>query len=287
MTNATNINDIVDNIEKQPSFERLQKLYAEKIKPIFVWVGAGLSAPAGIPTWSVLRKHLENALERKIESIDISDQSKMRNALSSIRSQSDFWMAFQLLEEHLGVPDFRAIIRDKLSVKRGVDCPSLYEILWGMRIAGMITLNLDRFCSTSLPPHKKDTVCWIQDSQKLNSYLHVLNTGRPIIANLHGILDDAESWVFTANKLRAIQGGHGYNTFLQSIFATHCIIFMGISADDSAAGGLVRELSQKNLILAITSGLHRALTRKLISGQTRLVFSLSAIERVPCRIKRC
>lgn len=249
MAENTIYNSVLSRIENQASFSRFRTVYSERIKPIVVWGGAGLSTPAGLPTWSGLRDFLQHSYESSIPSFDDTEQQKRKSYLGYIRNTDDQWLAFQLLEKHLGASTFRALVREKLACPPSVNFPPLYEKLWELNIDGFITLNLDRFAFKSIPTVKKSAVCEIPDSTKLGSYLHVLNTGRQFIANLHGILDDSEGWIFTKTKLLEIQNNHGYRNFLNTIFSSYCVVFIGISADDAATGGFLRSLSQRGLDL--------------------------------------
>ena len=59
-------------------------------------------------------------------------------------------MAFDRLADALGSATYRSVIRAALTPAPDVQTPPLYLLLWGLRIDGMLTLNLDRFFSSTL-----------------------------------------------------------------------------------------------------------------------------------------
>ena len=52
----------------QPAFKQLSKTLAEKLRPLVLWVGAGMSSPH-LPGWTKLYDALLLAAERKLASL--------------------------------------------------------------------------------------------------------------------------------------------------------------------------------------------------------------------------
>lgn len=54
---------------EQPEFKLLRDIIAENTSQLVVWIGAGLSAPAGIPTWRQLKAILEKSARDKAKTL--------------------------------------------------------------------------------------------------------------------------------------------------------------------------------------------------------------------------
>lgn len=64
--------------------------------------------------------------------------------------------------------------------------------------------------------------------------LGVLQRSRRFIGNVHGIVDDSSSWIFTHDKLQNLLNDNGYKQFVSSCLLTRTVLFVGVSADDVA-----------------------------------------------------
>ena len=96
-------------------------------------------------------------------------------------------------------------------------------------------------------------------------YLHLLKTPHPFVANLHGIADDVSSWVLTRSELRRLIKYSGYSTLTTSCLTTTTILFIGIRADDIAAGGQLEALTRAG----VDAGPHYWLTGRDDYGTNR------------------
>jgi len=85
-----------------------------------------------------------------------------------------------------------------------------------------------------------------------------LGEHRPFVANLHGELGDAESWVLTKHALDSILRNEGYKTFISGCLMGFANLFVGISPDDVAVGGHLQAIAD----LGLTSGNNYWLTNR-------------------------
>jgi hypothetical protein len=224
----------------QPSYKRFRDIYAERTVPVVAWVGAGMSVEAGLPTWKQLRAHLDAVGRGKARTLQVGAADKMCRELDHVQALKDNWRAFARLKEILGATTYRDEIRAQLSSPRAV--PPRYERLWDLGLRGMLSLNLDKFASrafASLRPGVKLHEC---SGRELGSHLHILRSPPPFVANLHGIAEDERSWVFTHDELSTLLRDESYSNFVNSVLATHVVLFAGVSADDVAAGGFLTRL---------------------------------------------
>lgn len=80
----------------QTAYEALQAIAAERTGRLVVWCGAGLSVPAGLPTWAQLRERLQDSLVAKASNLGPSGRA-LRVKADQIRAEDNPWIAFQRL----------------------------------------------------------------------------------------------------------------------------------------------------------------------------------------------
>ena len=229
----------------QRAYGELRSVIAEKTNKLIVWIGSGLSAAAGLPTWPELKNHLIEGLRDKSRRTASDDAPALHEAADRAAAAQDYWTAFEILQRHLGSTSYRSVVRAALSPALTAPCPDLYHCVWRLRPAGVLNLNLDRFATRALGevtqgrrmPHEFS-------GRHAARYLHLLKSPHPFVANLHGIADDVSSWVLTRSDLRRLLRSDGYKTLIGSCFTTSTLLFIGIRADDIAAGGQLAALTR-------------------------------------------
>ncbi|MEJ2816797.1 SIR2 family protein [Caulobacter sp. CCG-8] len=234
----------------QPAYQRLRVAHAERRRPLAFWVGAGLSQPAGLPGWKKLRDELvSQALETTLTLPP--DQAREKEVdIELASSNTNFWEAFESLKKVMGRAEYKATMRSVLTPDSSVGIPETYKAIWALPgVGGMLTLNLDEFASKS---HKRarpneDPVTFF--GRDATEYAHVVGARRTFIANLHGVMDAERSWVFTKSEIGELTGQGGYRNFINFIFANMTVVFLGISAEDSSAGGFLERLTAEGLDL--------------------------------------
>src|SRR4051794_2691357 len=134
----------------QPSYQALRGIVSERTRPLLAWVGAGLSAAAGLPTWDRLRQRLVESLEAKAATMDSRDGKKLKAAADLARYEQNLWRAFEVLQGNLGQTTFRDEIRESLKAAPTAPIPSAYSQLWQLRVRGVLSLNLDQLATRAL-----------------------------------------------------------------------------------------------------------------------------------------
>lgn len=236
----------MSTFEDQRTFQALRDIVGERTKPILIWAGAGLSVAAGLPSWEGLKSTLLKAIESSSYLLDVQEANDRAYSLDRIRRSTDLWRDFGQIKELLGPTSFRAEVTDALSTSSTVAVPKAYELAWRIRPEGILTLNIDRLASRAASGISKSTPVEKtgRDIAKLRDLLH---DGRPFIGNLHGEIDDADSWVFTASDLKALTSKPGYRFFIETCLADFTNIFVGISPQDRAVGGHLDSLRKLRL----------------------------------------
>lgn len=242
----------------QTQYDRFRSIVKERTHPFSVWVGAGVSAQAGLCTWGSLKNQLISALRSKAPGIEDDDREKLNGRITYLEQEEDGWIAFQILFDTLGEATYRSTIRQALAPAESCIIPEVYNLLWKLRPKGMLSLNLDRLAARSHSEVNPGKLVHEFDGWHAGSSMACLKSSAPFIANLHGILNDCNSWVLTRKQFDALVNHEPYRVFLHSCLTTQTILFMGLSADDPAVDNFLRYLSQ----IGVDFGEHFWLTHR-------------------------
>jgi hypothetical protein len=219
----------------QSNHVALRTRLAERTINLVPWIGAGLSAQAGSPTWSQLRVKLLAAFESNYNTLAEPGRKTQLERLQAIRSESNPWVAFDRLKRD-NQTSFKDSVREILRPTESATVPEGYSNLWRLRPRGMVTLNLDRLATRSFNVVGGDQPAELHSGRDAGAMMHVLQNPRPFIANLHGVLEDAQTWVFTHSELRSLFADQAYLQFVRTVLTANTVLFVGITADDVAIG---------------------------------------------------
>lgn len=242
----------------QPSLKSLQAISSERTNKLVVFAGAGLSCPAGIPTWQALRSQLTDVLSARADDLPIENRTKIRIASQYAAMEDNLWVAFGILKKELGEATFRATIRKSLAVADACVVPEAYLRIWDLNLAGVLTLNLDRLTAKSFSQRRSGRLVEEFPGYRASRFTHLIKSQNPFIANLHGTASDYDSWVFTHDDLSELLRTAGYRQFIEGCFVSHTVVFCGITAEDVAAGGFIARLAE----LRVDSGEHFWITNR-------------------------
>lgn len=235
--------------DRQPGYRRLRSIIAERTNRLVVWLGAGLSVPAGLPSWSKLKETLCCTLVDKASAADSDEVATAQRRANQIQELKDYWLTFQMLRDALGPATYRAAVRESLQAAETCTIPENYSSILALPVTGILTLNLDRLVTRAYTSRNPGKPLVEFGGFQAGQHLHVLKGATPFIVNLHGTLSDEGSWVLARDELRALLKQDGYNTFIRSCLCTRTVVFVGISADDVATGGHLDALSDARVDL--------------------------------------
>lgn len=228
--------------DTQPAYRSLRSIIAERTNRLVVWLGAGLSVPAGLPSWSGLKETLCRALVDKASAADPSELALAKTRADQIRQEEDCWLAFQMLRDALGPATYRAAVRESLQPAETCEIPEAYSSILSLPVTGVMTVNLDRLATRAYTSMNPGKLVVEFGGFQAKQHTHILKGSTPFIVNLHGTSSDESSWVLTRDELRALLRQDGYKEFIRSCLCTRTIVFVGISADDVATGGHIEAL---------------------------------------------
>ena len=117
-----------------------------------------------------------------------------------------------------------------------------------MKIQGIVTLNIDGLASRSYAQQRKGKINEFEGTN-CGPWIRTLKATTPFIINLHGTSDNSETWVFRSNDISELQARPDYRTLISNLFGSKTIVFIGISAHDRAAGGLLEAVTKQGIDL--------------------------------------
>lgn len=228
----------------QPAYRKLRDIVTERTNSIVAWVGAGLSVPAGLPTWEELRDDLVEEYKAKVRSMSREAREEAEGILKVVDNKNDLWEVFKILKENMGTETYRQAVRDSLSVADSTVPPENYNKLWRIGINGLINLNIDRLATRAYVQEKeKEPLEYTGDSVK--NCIGLLRNPNPFILNLHGDVNDYRSWVFTKDAINWLMETDAYKQFINNILIQRKVLFMGLTVDDVSVGSHIRRVANK------------------------------------------
>ena len=230
--------------KSQMSYRALRGIIAERTNGVVFWIGSGPSLEAGLPSWSGLKDELLKALEEKIDNLDQQEHDLLGKAATFIREEQNNWRAFERLRTGLGKTTWQSCIRQLLGTPAPIVTPLAYQRVWSLRPHGILTLNLDRLASKAYSEMNTEVLLTEFVGKQVAEYTHTLKNPHPFICNLHGILDDASSWIMTSSDLMQVMNDKAYTNFITTCLTAKTIVFLGISPDDQAVGGFIEQLAE-------------------------------------------
>jgi len=197
----------------QPEYQLFRRAYAERKAPLVIISGSGLSAPAGLPTWSKLRVNLQNEAEKKLNSLSALGEAFQRPRIDALKRQSNSWVAFKLLREILTPPVFEALVENELSPADDAGVPQTYDELLKLQPIGFVTLNLDTFAGEALAKSYTGKPVTPIYGKELAEKWHSMRAVKTFLVYLHGGLHDPATWILTQDDLSELQNQKDVNIF--------------------------------------------------------------------------
>ena len=219
----------------QDAFVQLKNILAENSSPVYLWVGAGLSVSAGMPSWQQLR---QNMVKRAQKFIGFQEESKDRNSrevkIKLAESEEDLWNAFEYIHSAVGDAEFdQSIVAEFVSVNT-CPIPDVYKRLLELNIKGVVTTNIDRLITRTFYEADRHEPPLEFNGYECSQYHHVLNSSRFFILHLHGFIENKSSWVLRREDLDRLLSNEAYQRFIQTIFYERTIVFVGVNPMDEA-----------------------------------------------------
>ena len=206
---------------------------------VVVFLGAGFTLPAGLPTWIGLLKQLKNKATTLRPPV-----SEELDRLITRGSSECLDQAAQILEDECGKEFFNSAIAE---IMQPVDpLPELMaerlRILRELPVKGIITTNVDCVvpgCISNFEPEAAEIRSQLLRAPPKTFQEHILQCGDPKnvvpvpVLQIHGSVNSKEKMVFTRKAYRQlIHGSESFMHFIRSVIAQYTVLYLGFSFGD-------------------------------------------------------
>lgn len=199
-----------------PAFHDLKQAYDEG--NLIAFVGAGVSAAAGLPTWPQLAQELlKYGHAQQLNEAATSEIGSLINHYELIE-------AFTELKSALGATSFCHAIEKHLN-DRNSQVPEVANSIARLapKLRAIITTNLDHILERAFAGSWQATANPPAD----------IAQRRDFILKAHGTLLDRSTWVFTRDEYdRAIHNNHNLKNAIRSILHAFPVLFIGYGLSD-------------------------------------------------------
>lgn len=234
------------------SIKKLSKIYRERRGNIVFWFGAGASATAKLPTWNALKDILAKHCFEHIQSLPSGEGEAEFQRVELAQKESNGWLAFEVFQEILGKHKFIDILSEVLvdnAFENKKGNTKIYDKCWKMNIKGVVSLNIDPLCEYSHGLNRVGEVISSSHGRNAADLFRYVNAMKPFMFYAHGKHDIPSSWVFTKSDVDSLLANEDYRMLIDFIFQNFTIVFVGITATDTAAGGLLSRFADNGIML--------------------------------------
>lgn len=220
---------------KPAHLRKLRKAYKEK--KLIPFIGAGLSAPFGIPTWGQLIIEIANNY------LD----SKLIEIVKRYIERKDYWKAIEILKDFGDVNEFDIqeeiceLIKNKV-IKMVEEVPiekHNYCDLADFKVLNYITTNYDFLLSDFC--HFKSSIPQVLYKIGVNSQSFFSEHDEASIWHIHGHVGDTSSIIVSETKYKELYSESKYLNLFKLLQGTGVFLFLGFSFDDHYIQKIMRE----------------------------------------------
>lgn len=205
-------NDIISHIKQIQEASRQNRLV--------IFVGAGVSASAGVPLWRDLISEIKKELPQDV-----------------IKEETDFLKIAQLYKEQRGEKEYLERVKEILRIDKVAPSP-IHDALIKLNPCHIITTNYDNLLEQAVLHN--------------NEHFHIVrrdedipyNHGERMLIKMHGDFDSRKI-VLTENDYYDYRLNYPLiRAFILSLFASKLILFVGFSFNDTNIKNILRWVEQ-------------------------------------------
>ncbi|TVL98619.1 MAG: hypothetical protein CV087_21065 [Candidatus Brocadia sp. WS118] len=188
--------------------DAVKNLVSENPENLIPWIGAGLSIPYGMPSWSGFLNELSTKLPDN-DDISVVNYCLRRGLLD---------LAAEFIAVRLEAEIDREMVKAFAFTQPMMpgDTPHFLSRL-GIRI--IVTTNYDRVIETTMP--------WFVPVTPDNFRRSAFKTGQ-VLLKLHGTIENPKSWVLTRSQYVRLYTPELWNQ-IREIFSNYSVLFLGCS----------------------------------------------------------
>lgn len=214
-----------------------------------VYVGAGASIPAGLPTWGAfIRECLDIA---KRSGADHPDDWRFTE---SLLQQSDLLTVAELLHQRLGIE----LEHQFWNVFGKVKAPSsIHRAIARIPFSLAITTNFDLLLEGSYPSPAYPWPTVVHTWRDPDAFFSAIKNRRFAVVKTHGIAGNGPSLVLTRTQYRdLINRNDSFNSCLRMLLSLRTFLFVGVSLRDH---DLLKLMDEARLLYGPEFGPHYAI----------------------------
>lgn len=190
-----------------------------------VLVGAGLSRPCGLPSWTTMLTQMIDWASS--HSISVSDRSALLKCIKS----GDLLIAAEDLRDQLGKESFRRFMAETFR-KPTLRPSSVHHTLANVPFSATLTTNYDTLLEAAYT-QKLGALPHTFTHQDVAELSATLRTREPYILKMHGTVDRIDTIVFGSSDYRdVIHRNAAYKQHLITALSNKTLLFLGFSLTD-------------------------------------------------------
>lgn len=213
-----------------PSFRNASELPALvsylRERRCILFVGAGLSRPAGYPGWGDLMKQVVDG------TTEMLGDAARRDELDALMARGQLIDVADQCRTLLGRTYFGRLLRSLLA--RSVAPPeATHRAIVETPYACIVTTNFDTLLEDAFAKWSDFGIPKAPTGMELAQHGTLLLDGAFFILKAHGTIHDDDSMVFTSEDYRRITHANpAFQAVMSSLLLTHAVLFVGYSLSD-------------------------------------------------------
>lgn len=249
-----------------------------RTKRVHLFIGAGVSASAGLIGWTELISEMKDALKKEYTEHPAKD-------LDEFLAGADFLDIAELFRETVGPNAYFRFLRERY--RREVLLSPLHRAIAQMAVGTIFTTNYDKLLEVAFRRAAKlDPPVIIYPGQ-----LNYIEDDEARIIKIHGDIDHPSSIVLTRNDYAEYASRHtDFVNLLQSSINGYTMLFVGFGLRDPNLTRIYNDArnffeSTNRQAYALMTGTN-AIERKLWHGEGLTILPISTYKQLPRFINR-
>lgn len=198
-----------------------------------LFLGSGLSALAGYPSWSQLIDRLVGEAKRR--------PNARLEGLEAIEARRDYFMLAEFARETLGTAEYARLLKEVLGGP--VPTTEAHKLIAATDYRGIITTNYDRLLETTITQVRS----WVPSTfthDALPAMAEALFNSELFVFKMHGDIMSPGSIILTARDYdhMLLRSPH-VRALLFGVFLNYKLLFVGYSLRDPDFNLILRELT--------------------------------------------
>ncbi len=191
-----------------------------------VFVGAGLSQGAKLPSWPDLLRQMLDWSEK--HGVDMAD----RKELESYIEDGDLLLVADEMRERLGKDDFRRFMAE-IFRKTGLKPTATHILLSEIPFAAALTSNYDTLLESAYTVANGGAAPHVFTHSDYPELSAALRTGEFYVLKVHGTIDRIETVILGRSDYREVMhADSAYRQHLMTLFSVKTVIFLGFGLTD-------------------------------------------------------